>query len=221
MAKSAVHWINKIFDFRNLLKSRIILYLFFFAALIQLFVFSMSGEYLVVAFFLLTGFLISFFSKNMIVILCLALVISNIFKYGVAGESMEGFSGNDDIVERPRSNSDTSIKDLSVAKNSSLKDSVVTKDTSLKDSVVTKDTSLKDSVTIKPTIDSKSDDTTDLSKLAAELKSKIPEGDKESQLEYKNLLELQLKLIDGISNIKPVLNEVVDKIEKLKRQEAK
>ena len=92
---------------------------------------------------------------------------------------------------------------------------------------MTKDASLKDSVVIKPKIETKtassikSDDTADLSKLAAELKSKIPEGDKESQLEYKNLLELQLKLIDGISNIKPVLNEVVDKIEKLKRQEAK
>jgi hypothetical protein len=43
-----------------------------------------------------------------------------------------------------------------------------------------------------------------------------PGMDKESQAEYKNLLELQLKLIDGISNMQPILSEVANKIDSMK-----
>jgi hypothetical protein len=44
-----------------------------------------------------------------------------------------------------------------------------------------------------------------------------PGMDKETQAEYKNLLELQLKLIDGISNMQPVLTEVAQKIDGMKK----
>jgi hypothetical protein len=44
-----------------------------------------------------------------------------------------------------------------------------------------------------------------------------PGMDKETQAEYKNLLELQLKLIDGISNMQPVLSEVAQKIDSMKK----
>ena len=90
MSKLIIKWINKTFDFRNLLKSRVILYLLFVAALVQLYVFSISGDYVIATLLLLVGFLVSFFSKNMIVILCLALVIANIFKYGLV-DGKEGF----------------------------------------------------------------------------------------------------------------------------------
>jgi hypothetical protein len=44
-----------------------------------------------------------------------------------------------------------------------------------------------------------------------------PGMDKETQAEYKNLLELQLKLIDGISNMQPILSEVAQKIDGMKK----
>jgi hypothetical protein len=199
-----IKWINKTFDFRNLLKSRVILYLLFVAALVQLYVFSISGDYVIATLLLLVGFLVSFFSKNMIVILCLALVIANIFKYGLV-DGKEGFED-----DSKKSVLEKSKDDLKLFKDEISIDSK-------------KDNSELNKVDEKPSISKKEkkvsfDDDVDVKKIA-KAKAQIPDGDKESQLEYKNLLELQLKLIDGISNIKPVLTEVVDKIEKLKARD--
>jgi hypothetical protein len=207
MSKLVIKWINKTFDFRNLLKSRVILYLLFVAALVQLYVFSITGDYVIATLLLLVGFLVSFFSKNMIVILCLALVIANIFKYGLV-EVKEGFKEEND--DSKKSVLEKSKDDLKLFKDEISQDSK-------------KDKSELNKVDEKPSISKKEkkvsfDDDVDVKKMA-KAKAQIPEGDKESQLEYKNLLELQLKLIDGISNIKPVLTEVVDKIEKLKARD--
>ena len=204
MSKLIIKWINKTFDFRNLLKSRVILYLLFVAALVQLYVFSISGDYVIATLLLLVGFLVSFFSKNMIVILCLALVIANIFKYGLV-DGKEGFED-----DSKKSVLEKSKDDLKLFKDEISLDGK-------------KDNSELNKVAEKPSISKKEkkvsfDDDVDVKKLA-KAKAQIPEGDKETQLEYKNLLELQLKLIDGISNIKPVLTEVVDKIEKLKARD--
>lgn len=204
MSKLIIKWINKTFDFRNLLKSRVILYLLFVAALVQLYVFSISGDYVIATLLLLVGFLVSFFSKNMIVILCLALVIANIFKYGLV-DGKEGFEDDSkkSVLEKSKDDLKLFKDEISLG--------------------VKKDGSELNKVDEKPSISKKEkkvsfDDDVDVKKLA-KAKAQIPEGDKETQLEYKNLLELQLKLIDGISNIKPVLTEVVDKIEKLKARD--
>ena len=213
-------------DFRNVLKSRIILYLFFFASLIQLFVFSMSGDLTAAALFILTGFLVSFFSKNMIVVLCLALVVSNIFKYGLVNTT-EGFKEEIDdskksILEKSKDdlklfnekgkNSPGSSSPSGSSLSSSPGVSSSPGSTLIKDSLKESETSPK----TKPTTDvSLSVAKSAIDKLSD---SKIPDDEK-SKLEYKNLLELQLKLIDGIENIKPVLTEVVDKIEKIKKRD--
>jgi hypothetical protein len=57
----------------------------------------------------------------------------------------------------------------------------------------------------------------DKAKITEEMSKASPGMDKETQAEYKNLLELQLKLIDGISNMQPVLSEVAQKIDGMKK----
>jgi hypothetical protein len=57
----------------------------------------------------------------------------------------------------------------------------------------------------------------DKAKITKEMTKASPGMDKETQAEYKNLLELQLKLIDGISNMQPVLSEVAQKIDGMKK----
>jgi len=59
----------------------------------NLFYLGTSNDIWTIAIFVLTGFLTSFFSKNMVVILCIALVVSSIIKYGTPKESFEGFNG--------------------------------------------------------------------------------------------------------------------------------
>lgn len=48
----------------------------------------------------LIGFLTSFFSKNMIVILCVALTLSTILKYGIQSSTQEGLTGADEDAEQ-------------------------------------------------------------------------------------------------------------------------
>lgn len=50
----------------------------------------MGGEYISVAVFLLSGFVTSFFSRNMMVVMCIAMVITNILKYGTDIRMREG-----------------------------------------------------------------------------------------------------------------------------------
>jgi len=218
--KSIIQFINKTMDFRNVLKSRIILYLFFFASLIQLFLFSMSGDLTVAALFILTGFLVSFFSKNMIVVLCLALVVSNIFKYGLVNTT-EGFK--EEIDDSKKSILEKSKDDLKLFNEKGKNSPGSSSSPGGGSSSSPGNTLIKDSLK-EPESSPKTKPTTDVSLSAAKSAidklsdSKIPDDEK-SKLEYKNLLELQLKLIDGIENIKPVLTEVVDKIEKIKKRD--
>ena len=79
--------------FRSLLSNRGVLYILFVLAIGNLFYLGTSNDIWTIAIFVLTGFLTSFFSKNMVVILCIALVVSSIIKYGTPTSSSEGFEG--------------------------------------------------------------------------------------------------------------------------------
>ncbi len=202
--------INKALDFRNLLQSRVILYLLFFAAIIQNFVCATSGDMAFVVFFILVAFLVTFFSKNMVVVLCVALVVSNVFKYGVAPTINEGFRLAEEKEGFTSDVLDKSEDDLTLMKDSTSSSSSSSSTTTVIDKLKS-DISAKsnDVDTPKPSPKSKEE---------PKAKSiKAPGADPQTQLEYKNLLELQLKLIDGISNIQPVLTEVAEKIEKMKK----
>ena len=79
--------------FKSILSNRGILYILFVLAIGNLFYLGTSNDIWTIAIFVLTGFLTSFFSKNMVVILCIALVVSSIIKYGTPTGSSEGFEG--------------------------------------------------------------------------------------------------------------------------------
>jgi len=201
--KSIVNWINKTFDFTNLLKSRIVLYIFFILSIAQLYTYSVTYDYLYAAIFLLVGFLVSFFSKNMIVIMCFALSLSYMLKYGDSiryqNEGMttklEGDSSSTEGFEEENFIESNSTEEISPDKNYATLDEVSTSDK------------------ITPTM--KKDES--VSKKVKKAMNMAPGMDKETQAEYKNLLELQLKLIDGISNMQPVLSEVAQKIDNMKK----
>jgi hypothetical protein len=79
--------------FKSLLSNRGVLYILFVLAIGNLFYLGTSNDIWTIAIFVLTGFLTSFFSKNMVVILCIALVVSSIIKYGISTKMSEGFDG--------------------------------------------------------------------------------------------------------------------------------
>lgn len=67
-----------------------VLYFILVLSLANMFYLVSSSNYMFAAIFILVGFLTSFFSKNMMVILCIALVVSNVLMYGKKA-ALEGF----------------------------------------------------------------------------------------------------------------------------------
>ena len=81
----------------DLLHNKVLLYVVFIFSLLNLFLFANTGNYTHVAIFILIGFITSFFSKNMMVILLLSLILTNILKYGSSlNEGFEEGAGKKD-----------------------------------------------------------------------------------------------------------------------------
>lgn len=77
---------------KNILHNKYILYFIFFIALGDLLILGYNNDYYSVAIFILIGFLTSFFSKNMIVIMFIAIAFTNIILiYGRDG-GIEGMT---------------------------------------------------------------------------------------------------------------------------------
>jgi len=188
--KTATKWINKNLNFSDLLKSRIVLYIFFFLSLVNLYTFAISGNGLYAGIFILTSFLTTFFSKNMIVVLCIGLVVSNILRQGIEirvihdGASMkEGMSTEEGMKE--------GIADLDEADDS-----------------ITKKTDKNDD---KESRSDKKDD--------KDPKPADEEQLNENKREYKKLLELQNQLLEGVSAMNPLLKEAKETFHRIKEME--
>jgi len=87
---------------KAILYNKYVLYFIFFIALGYLFILLMLNDIYTFFIFILVGFLTSFFSKNMVVILSLAMSVSFVLKYGTKirpegfqeGEERMNASGN-------------------------------------------------------------------------------------------------------------------------------
>ena len=67
----------------QLLYNKYVLYFFFIVVLIQLVILLGQAKWMAAAVLVLAGFLTTFFSKNMVVVLCVALIASVIFIHGL------------------------------------------------------------------------------------------------------------------------------------------
>ena len=73
------------------------LYLVLFSAIFDLFYFYQKGDMHALTLFFIIGFLVSFFSKNMVVILILAIVLTHLIRYGK--DLSEGFKEKEEDDE--------------------------------------------------------------------------------------------------------------------------
>lgn len=98
----------------NLLNNRFVLYFIFFISILNLYYYAISGNYFLAIVFILVGFMTSFYSKNMIVILCISLVVSGILQYGTS-VTKEGFEeGEDNTTEEKTEDVDMSNAEVEV-----------------------------------------------------------------------------------------------------------
>ena len=102
--------IAKTMNINSILYNRFVLYIFVFMALVNLMFFASTNDIRSLLTLLIVGFLTSFFSKNMIVILFISLVFTHILKYGTKiNEGMENESepvldNSGNSVETPKNN---------------------------------------------------------------------------------------------------------------------
>ena len=75
---------NRLLASKNnaLIHNKFVLYLIFIISLGNIFYLTMAGDVLTISLFALIGFITSFFTKNMVVILVIALTISFVLKNG-------------------------------------------------------------------------------------------------------------------------------------------
>ena len=76
------------------LTNKWMLYLVLFSAIFDLFYFYQKGDMYALTIFFIIGFLVSFFSKNMVVILILAIALTHLIRYGK--NLSEGFEDDDE-----------------------------------------------------------------------------------------------------------------------------
>jgi hypothetical protein len=86
---------NKIIEKDGLLHNRVLLYATFVFSLLNLVIFMVEKDFYSITFFILIGFLTTFFSKNMLVVLLLSLILTNILKYG-SNLNKEGMDEDED-----------------------------------------------------------------------------------------------------------------------------
>lgn len=96
---------------KSLLKDKNVLYIVFFLALMNLFGYLIVGNMDAVTFFLIIGFLSSYFSKNMIIIMITSILLTSIFvssHYLGNYKLTEGFKG-DNTNKKNKDNGDKNI----------------------------------------------------------------------------------------------------------------
>mgnify|MGYP000583548751 FL=1 len=79
------------YNFNPILQNQLVLYLFLFMTLTQVVLFVSNNDTTGIVLMCIIGFLTTFFSKNMIVILCVALTMTNLVKKGMKQVGYEGF----------------------------------------------------------------------------------------------------------------------------------
>jgi hypothetical protein len=154
MLKGAKHQLTHS-RYNGVLHNRFVLYFIFIIAMGNLFYLTMLQDVVYVATFILVGFLTSFFSKNMMVILFIATAITNILKYGTQIRVNEGF-------ESDKTDGDKTDGDK---KDGDKKDGMTGK----KDGMTGK----KDGMTGKKDDDTKKEEMTDLGELNLETKKML------------------------------------------------
>lgn len=178
-------------QFRNpkpnsLLYNRFVLYFVFAISLFQLYTFSVAGKVAHIAMFLLVAFITSFFSKNMTVVMFIALVFTEIIRGGMGDPRFEGMVEGAESSEKPKEEVTGEP-----SKNSEQKD----------ESAKQPDDETKN----KPKEQFDSNDTSGN-------KSQTPEQLKKTQEELK---ENQDKIIQGFQEIEPYMNKAESLVAKI------
>lgn len=191
----------------KILKSRMILWLLFIIALVNMYAYVMSANDLYIAFMFLTGFIISFFSKNMVVILFWSIAIPNLIRFVLEWKSLmtglnnihvrEGLEGKTDSDDENNADLIKQANDELMATNGD--------DVELDD---------KTRERLGNTVDKMNVTQDKLKKIISKAKNGVENiENREKRDEMKNLIELEENIVDQIGVIGKMLSNIKNKNE--------
>src|SRR6056300_1201115 len=99
------------YNFNPILHNQVVLYLFLFMTVVQIVIFVGNNDITSIVLMCLVGILASFFSKNMIVLLCIELTVTNLLKQGLKKIGYEGFEDKKDDVEANMNDAEANMND--------------------------------------------------------------------------------------------------------------
>ena len=206
---------NKLPDFSELLHSKILLYILVFVSLFNIFTYVSTNDQTYAGFMILIGFLTSFFSKNMIVIMFTAIAVTNIIRFGMetSAQMREGFdmAGLDELTKHLTEKADTettttaSSTSTGADTNEAEKQMAAAIDAKLEELIRSIDSSgmidkLDKSSDAKQLKDAR--DKLELALKHIEQIANVQQRDK-----VKSLLAVQLKMVEYLAGISPLVGE--------------
>jgi len=186
--------IKKIFKMKYnlppILQNRVVLYLLCFMSIINIMYFASVNDIQSVVIFALVGFLTTFFNKNMIVILVLALCVTHLLKYGASSSNMyEGLTNADEDSSMADAATSAAAAALSKPKSDSSGNFLAEMKEGTDPKTKAKMTPKEDTGSAKPT--------------------KV-----EMMAAYDDYHGVQEKIVDGIKRIQPLLEKAETFIQK-------
>ena len=199
----------------SILYNRVLLYVILIISLINMTVYSLLGDITTPLIFILLGVIISYFNKNMLIILFISLIFSNIIKYGSKITINEGFSEdketNDDNDESmdEREINDENNKEIN---KKEVNKKETNKNTKSKNE---KMTTQSKNVNMKSNKKSSKDEKINTDKKQSKDENKTPPINKETQESFQDFYSLQKQIEESMNSLTNDLNNAEQIIEKL------
>ena len=180
-----------------------VLYFIFIIALGNAYYLMASSDWYYLSMFFILGFLVSFFSKNMIVILCIALAATNISKYGIKA-TMEGFQ-DDEEKEKEKEEEENSADNFST--DSKVKESIENKEKTKSHEDVKDD--VKEEAYENPTEKSRNEKKDGFAQKPDGVYTSIEDMDISKVYDEKdNILKNQERILKNLNQYKPLLDTI-------------
>jgi len=227
--KKTGNWFKNNLGLSNLLESKFVLYLLVLIAIMNIYSYAMEDEPVYAGIMVIVGFLSTFFNKNMIIIIFTSIAITNLVRFGMEQYNKEGFTGDLSQLDNLMSHMTNDDKDqpLDIKDGTTTDDKLTDMDGELdydKNAKLNEDPTKRDEEIdkyikklnlaglLKQMETGVNKENAELAKdkisLALKYMDKIANDDQRKGVE--KLLNIQLKLIDQIISIAPLVDEFRD-----------
>jgi len=89
------NWFDKNLGLSKMIESKVVLYILVTIGILNIYTYAAEDDFVYAGIMLIVGFLSTFFNKNMIVIIFTAIVITNLIRFGMEEyKNREGFTGD-------------------------------------------------------------------------------------------------------------------------------